>query len=164
MTSSFSRVPSKSMWNTSARFSNAFLTTIFMSDLRNVSFMWPKIQMDPQKVQAVVDWPSPLSVKEVQRFLSFANFFANSSWTLSTVAAPLSGLTKGNTAFAGELKQSSSWTNWKDVLLLHLFLFSQTQIFPSHRWGWCLDTTSCALVHSFPTALQRLRGIIMWGI
>ncbi len=34
-----------------------------------------QIQMNPQKVQAVVDWPSPTSVKEVQHFLGFANFY-----------------------------------------------------------------------------------------
>ncbi len=56
-----------------------------------------QIQMDPQKVQAVVDWPVPSSVKEVQRFLGFANFYRKFILNFSTVAAPLSALTKGNT-------------------------------------------------------------------
>ncbi|KAK3520041.1 hypothetical protein QTP70_011913 [Hemibagrus guttatus] len=57
-----------------------------------------QIKMDPQKVQAVVDWPSPSSVKEVQRFLGFANFYRKCIRNFSSVAAPLSALTKGNTA------------------------------------------------------------------
>lgn len=55
-----------------------------------------QIQMDPQKIQAVVDWPSPSSVKEVQRFLGFANFYRKFILNFSTVAAPLFALTKGN--------------------------------------------------------------------
>ncbi|KAK3557454.1 hypothetical protein QTP70_027739, partial [Hemibagrus guttatus] len=57
-----------------------------------------QIKMDPQKVQAVVDWLSPSSVKEVQRFLGFANFYRKFIRNFSSVAAPLSALTKGNTA------------------------------------------------------------------
>ncbi len=56
-----------------------------------------QIQMDPQKVQAVVDWPSPSSVKEVQHFLGFVNFYRKFILNFSTVVAPLSALTKGNT-------------------------------------------------------------------
>ncbi|KAK3529054.1 hypothetical protein QTP70_014685 [Hemibagrus guttatus] len=57
-----------------------------------------QIKMDPQKVQAVVDWPSPSSVKEVQRFFGFANFYRKFIRNFSSVAAPLSALTKGNIA------------------------------------------------------------------
>ncbi|KAK3540883.1 hypothetical protein QTP86_002978 [Hemibagrus guttatus] len=57
-----------------------------------------QIKMDPQKVQAVVDWPSPSSVKEVQRFLGFANFYCKFIRNFSSVTAPLSALTKGNIA------------------------------------------------------------------
>ncbi len=31
--------------------------------------------MDPEKVKAVVEWPSPDSRKALQRFLGFANFY-----------------------------------------------------------------------------------------
>lgn len=33
-----------------------------------------QVSMDPVKLQAVQDWPTPTSRKEVQRFLGFANF------------------------------------------------------------------------------------------
>ncbi len=32
-------------------------------------------RMDPDKVRAVVDWPTPDSCKALQRFLGFANFY-----------------------------------------------------------------------------------------
>ncbi|KAK3509828.1 hypothetical protein QTP70_012502 [Hemibagrus guttatus] len=56
------------------------------------------LYVKPEKFQAVVDWPSPSSVKEVQRFLGFANFYRKFIRNFSSVAAPLSALTKGNTA------------------------------------------------------------------
>ena len=31
--------------------------------------------MDPAKVSAILDWPIPKSVKDVQSFLGFANFY-----------------------------------------------------------------------------------------
>lgn len=33
------------------------------------------VAMDDNKVQAVVSWPRPTTVKELQRFLGFANFY-----------------------------------------------------------------------------------------
>ncbi|KAK3520069.1 hypothetical protein QTP70_011987 [Hemibagrus guttatus] len=33
------------------------------------------VRMDEKKVAAVRDWPTPTSVKELQRFLGFANFY-----------------------------------------------------------------------------------------
>ena len=33
------------------------------------------IGMDPAKVSAILDWPIPKSVKDVQSFLGFANFY-----------------------------------------------------------------------------------------
>ena len=33
------------------------------------------IGMDPAKVSAILDWPTPKSVKEVRSYLGFANFY-----------------------------------------------------------------------------------------
>ncbi|MCJ8732691.1 hypothetical protein PDJAM_G00214120 [Pangasius djambal] len=53
-----------------------------------------RLSMDPDKVKAVTQWPQPTSVQLVQRFLGFANFFRRFIWDFSTLAAPLSALTK----------------------------------------------------------------------
>ena len=34
-----------------------------------------QLRMDPAKVQAVTDWPSPWNVTELQRFIGFVNFY-----------------------------------------------------------------------------------------
>ncbi|KAG1943781.1 retrotransposable element [Pimephales promelas] len=57
------------------------------------------IEMDPAKVQAVVDWPVPKSRVELQRFLGFANFYRRFIRNFSQVAAPLTALTSVKTCF-----------------------------------------------------------------
>ncbi|KAI2653818.1 Transposon Tf2-6 polyprotein [Labeo rohita] len=53
------------------------------------------VAMDDKKVQAVLNWPPPTSVKELQRFLGFANFYRRFIRNFSSVAAPLTSLLRG---------------------------------------------------------------------
>ncbi len=50
------------------------------------------IQMDQGKVQAIRDWPQPHSVKELQRFLGFANFYRRFIQNFSLLSAPLTSM------------------------------------------------------------------------
>ena len=54
------------------------------------------VQMDEGKIKAVVDWPEPQTVKELQRFLGFANFYRRFIRNFISVAAPLTSLLKGS--------------------------------------------------------------------
>ncbi len=56
------------------------------------------VEMDPKKVEAVLKWPTPTTVKEVQRFIGFANFYRRFIKNFRSVAAPLTALTKGGVA------------------------------------------------------------------
>ncbi|KAK3565579.1 hypothetical protein QTP86_012893 [Hemibagrus guttatus] len=53
------------------------------------------VEMDQAKVTAVTDWPELTSMKELQCFLGFANFYWRFIWNYSTVAGPLTSLLKG---------------------------------------------------------------------
>ncbi|KAI2645745.1 Transposon Tf2-9 polyprotein [Labeo rohita] len=53
------------------------------------------VRMDATKVQAVTDWPQPSTLKELQRFLGFANFYRRFIRNYSTIASPLTALLKG---------------------------------------------------------------------
>ncbi len=50
------------------------------------------IQMDQRKVQAIRDWTQPQSVKELQRFLGFANFYRRFIQNFSLLPAPLTSM------------------------------------------------------------------------
>ncbi|KAL0152509.1 hypothetical protein M9458_052232 [Cirrhinus mrigala] len=52
------------------------------------------VKMDSTKVQAVTDWPQPSTIKELQRFLGFANFYRHFIRNYSTIASPLTSLLK----------------------------------------------------------------------
>ncbi len=61
------------------------------------------IQMDQGKV-TVMEWPSPQSVKELQRFLGFANFYRRFIKGFSLLTAPLTTLLHGK-------PKSLSWSS-----------------------------------------------------
>ncbi|KAK3507866.1 hypothetical protein QTP70_002199 [Hemibagrus guttatus] len=50
------------------------------------------IRMDEGKVAAVRDWPVPTSIKELQRFLGFANFYWRLMRGYSSLTSPLTNL------------------------------------------------------------------------
>ncbi len=68
------------------------------------------VAMDDHKVQAVLNWPKPMTIKELQRFLCFANFYKCFIRDFSFIAAPLTSMTKrGEVAYSGhqQLTQQS---------------------------------------------------------
>ncbi len=61
------------------------------------------VQMDQRKVEAVRNWPQPTTIKEMQRFLGFANFYRRFIAHYSQQAAPLSSLLR-------QKAKSLTWT------------------------------------------------------
>src|SRR5882724_1715210 len=53
--------------------------------------------MAPYKVQIIQDWPKPQRVKEIQPFLSFANFYHHFIYGYSKITIPLTCLTCNGT-------------------------------------------------------------------
>ncbi|XP_073694089.1 uncharacterized protein [Garra rufa] len=53
------------------------------------------VQMDQGKVQAIQDWLTPGTVKELQRFLGFSNFYRCFIQNYSKITAPLTSLLQG---------------------------------------------------------------------
>ncbi|KAL0150713.1 hypothetical protein M9458_054017, partial [Cirrhinus mrigala] len=53
------------------------------------------VRMDQRKVDAVLSWPQPDTIKQLQRFLGFANFYRRFVQGYSLLAAPLTSLLRG---------------------------------------------------------------------
>ncbi|KAK3531229.1 hypothetical protein QTP70_015226, partial [Hemibagrus guttatus] len=53
------------------------------------------VEMDAVKVRSVTEWPAPTTIREMQRFLGFANFYRRFIRNYSTVAGPLTSLLRG---------------------------------------------------------------------
>ncbi|KAL0177175.1 hypothetical protein M9458_026069, partial [Cirrhinus mrigala] len=53
------------------------------------------VQMDQGKVTAIQNWPQPTTIKELQRFLGFSNFYRRFIQNYSSITAPLTSLLKG---------------------------------------------------------------------
>ncbi|KAK3542049.1 hypothetical protein QTP86_011349 [Hemibagrus guttatus] len=71
------------------------------------------VEMDTVKVQAVTGWPEPSTVRELQRFLGFANFYRRFIRNYSSVAGPLMSLLRGK-------PKKLSWTDQARTAFLQL--------------------------------------------
>ena len=69
------------------------------------------IQVDPKKIEAVIDWPRPTTVTEVRSFLGLAGYYRRFVKDFSKIAAPLTRLTQKNVRF-----------NWTDRCEEHFLL------------------------------------------
>ena len=54
-----------------------------------------KAMMEKEKIEAVRNWKTPTTIKEVESFLGFANFYQQFIKNFSTIAAPLNQLKGG---------------------------------------------------------------------
>lgn len=58
-----------------------------------------KMEMDPVKIEGVSTWPAPTTLKEVQSFLGFVNFYRRFIKDFSDIAKPLHNLTRKDIDF-----------------------------------------------------------------
>jgi len=74
-----------------------------------------QIQMDPAKVSAVAQWPTPDNRKKVQQFLGFANFYRRFIRNFSAIASPLHALTSPQVPFWWSPQAEEAFTRLKDM-------------------------------------------------
>jgi len=71
------------------------------------------ISMDQTKVQAVLDWPAPGNLKELQRFLGFSNFYRKFIHLYSQIVLPLTMLTRRSQPFVWSAQAQTAFTALK---------------------------------------------------
>jgi hypothetical protein len=75
------------------------------------------VKMDPKKVQTVQEWPKPKTVKDVQSFLGFANYYRRFIKHYSRISAPLTEVTKKEKGFHWSKEQEDSFQRLKAIFL-----------------------------------------------
>ena len=80
--------------------------------------------MNPAKLQVIEDWPVPQKIKDLQRFIGFANFYRRCINKFGSIISPLTDLMKKDAPFVWGLEQEKSFIEIKskfrnDVVLQH---------------------------------------------
>jgi transposase InsO family protein/predicted aspartyl protease len=73
------------------------------------------IRMDPAKVKAIEEWKAPTTVKGVQAFLGFANFYRRFIQDYSPLTAPLNDLTRKDQVFSWNIAAEESFNKLKSA-------------------------------------------------
>ncbi|KAK8659179.1 hypothetical protein V6N13_029389 [Hibiscus sabdariffa] len=74
------------------------------------------IQVDPSKIEAIVNWKPPRNVPEIRSFLGLAGYYRRFVEGFSIIAAPLTKLLRKNVLFSWTDAQQASFEKLKDVL------------------------------------------------
>ena len=59
------------------------------------------IQVDPQKIEAVSEWPRPMTVIEIRSFLGLTGYYRRFVQDFSRITAPMTRLTQKNAKLCG---------------------------------------------------------------
>jgi hypothetical protein len=74
------------------------------------------IEVDEEKVKAIMEWPTPKSIIEVRRFHGLASFYRHFVKDFSNIAAPLTEIIKKNVGFHWGSDQANAFATLKERL------------------------------------------------
>jgi predicted aspartyl protease/transposase InsO family protein len=75
------------------------------------------IRVDPEKVRAIRQWEAPSTVKGVRQFLGFANFYREFISDFSSIARPLTQLTRKGTPFQWGPEERAAFHKLKEMFI-----------------------------------------------
>lgn len=73
--------------------------------------------MDPKKIKAAVNWPSPMNVTEIHSFLGLVGYYRRFVEGFSSILGPLTKLTQKNAKFDWTEACEKSFLELKDHLI-----------------------------------------------
>ena len=74
------------------------------------------ISQEEQKVVTIQEWPRPNTVKQVQAFIGFANFYRRFVPNFSSIVKPLTSLTRKDTKWHWDNKHQHTFEGLKEAL------------------------------------------------
>lgn len=85
-----------------------------------------QVEMSPTKVEGVSKWPKPETVKDVQSFLGFTNFYHRFIEHYAHIARPLHNLTSKSSVFKWEDEEKKAFQTLKDLITSSPILINPT--------------------------------------
>ncbi len=73
--------------------------------------------MDPKKIEAIQEWKTPRSIRDVQSFVGFANFYRRFIRDFSAVIRPMMELTRKDTPFIWSSACSNAFQQLKEAFV-----------------------------------------------
>ena len=120
--------------------------TAFIAKLRGMCYNLGLIistdgmTMDPEKVQALQAWKDPTSVKELQQFLGFANFYRRFIQGYSTLITPMTKLLRKDVNWAWESEQADAFKALKKAFttapVLAYFDYTKRTVVETDASNW----------------------------
>jgi transposase InsO family protein len=121
-----------------------------------------QVRMDPAKLAGITKWPRPATVKEIQSFLGFCNFYRRFIRDFSLLAHPLHLLTKKDTPFHWTDAQESAFRS-----LIHAFTTAPVLALPdpSQPFRVLTDASDYALgaILEQPDLLNRWHPVAFYS-
>lgn len=101
------------------------------------------VAIDDSKVQSVLNWPLPTTIKELQCFLGFANFYRRFIRNYSMIASPLNSmLKKGNTKLVWSLMSKDAFHKLKELFTAAPILHDPD---PEHEFLFEVEASSTGI-------------------
>jgi hypothetical protein len=77
-----------------------------------------KATMEKDKVEAIWNWETPTTIKDIEKFLGFANFYRQFIKNFSMIAAPLNALKggKGEKVWKWETEEQKAFESIKEAI------------------------------------------------
>ena len=113
-----------------------------------------RLKMDPAKLTAITNWPIPRTVKQLQAFLGFCNFYRQFFKDYSHKAHPLFHLTKKDVPFLWQQPQETAFHSLIDGFTTAPVLALPDHAKPFHLITDASDFATGAILEQ-PNALNR---------
>ncbi|KAK8554939.1 hypothetical protein V6N13_016193 [Hibiscus sabdariffa] len=74
------------------------------------------VEVDPEKIKAIQEWPRPTTISQVRSFHGLASFYRRFVPNFSSITAPLTGIIKKYSVFSWGKEQEEAFIKIKDCL------------------------------------------------
>ncbi|SGZ22940.1 BQ5605_C022g09563 [Microbotryum silenes-dioicae] len=102
------------------------------------------VSMSPSKVDSITSWPAPTTLKELQQFLGFPNFYRRFIQGYSRIISPLTRLLKKGAVFDFDSLALAAFNRLKSLFASDIVLFSRFS-----------DSSCCVLLLQWTPAEQN---------